>query len=92
MSFVIRFEGMAGTITNPVDFVTVGNYLTAFDADAADGLGAAEWSSDPEKALKFETFEAGWELWRSQSTKQPLRADGRPNRPLTAVNITIERA
>lgn len=34
---------------------------------------------------------AAMECWKTQSTVQPLRDDGQPNRPLTAYNVVIEK-
>ena len=64
-------------------------YLKAYDPDAHAGRGAVESTSWLSRALKFQTREEAFEFWRQPSTVQPLRADGKPNRPLTAFTVTI---
>ena len=69
----------------------LGEYLMRADIEAYDGRGYAEFTRKLKKAMRFASYEAAFEFWRAQSKVRPLRADGRPNRPLTAFNITIER-
>lgn len=47
-------------------------------------------TTDPKLAKVFPTFEAAWEAWRAQSTRTPLRPDGKPNRPMTAMTVELE--
>jgi hypothetical protein len=68
-----------------------GPYLEWFDVDANGGRGADRWTHDLGKAMRFPSFEAAMECWRAQSTHTPLRDDGKPNRPLTAYNVSIEK-
>lgn len=64
-------------------------YLCSYDPDARGGEGAVVWTDDLGAAQRFPSvFEAG-EEWRRQSTVQPLRRDGRPNRPLSAFTVTF---
>ena len=70
---------------------TEGMFLTDFDADANGGVGESKWSLDVTKAMRFETWRAGMDVWQTQSTVRPLRDDGKPNRPLTAFTVSIER-
>lgn len=67
-----------------------GQYLECYDVDAHGGRGAASWTIDPAQALTFVSAQAAWDCWRQQSTVAPTRADGQPNRPLTAFTISIE--
>lgn len=67
-----------------------GMWLASFDANAHDGRGDASFTSRPEKALAFDDRVQALELWRTQSTVRPLREDGKPNRPLTAMTIAVE--
>jgi hypothetical protein len=65
-------------------------WLESFDHDAYDGQGYGEFTFDPDRAMRFaDTIEA-MEFWRKQSTVRPLRSDGKPNRPLTALTIVVE--
>jgi hypothetical protein len=68
-----------------------GPYLEWFNVDANNGRGADSWTHDVTKAMRFPSFKAAMECLQSQSTVTPLRSDGRPNRPLTAYNVTIEQ-
>jgi hypothetical protein len=67
-------------------------WLKDFDADAEDGFGRFEFTTDPDDAKRFEDAAAASEEWRRQSTVRPLRDDGKPNRPLTAYTVIIENA
>jgi hypothetical protein len=68
-----------------------GDYLAWYDVEAYGGRGADRWTADVSKAIRFPTFEAAMELWRTQSKRRPYRPDGKPNRPLTAYSITVEQ-
>lgn len=86
--FVIQFVALAlGGRSN----IKVGDYLMRADPDAFEGRGLAEWTSNLADAMKFDSFAAATEVWKAQSTKQPLRRDGKPNRPLTAYTVEITR-
>jgi hypothetical protein len=69
-----------------------GEYLRRFDPEYADGRGAAWWTDDPAKAMRFADVGVALETWKTQSTVKPLREDGKPNRPLTAHTITFDEA
>jgi hypothetical protein len=75
---------------NPHQLAVVGMWLKWFDVEAHDGQGDAHFTDRRESALKFETVAEAFEAWRTQSRVRPLRADGHPNRPLTAFAITFE--
>lgn len=70
----------------------IGEYLAAYDPDAHDGRGRVTWTADPAQAMVFASGVDAWTCWRSTSTVQPLRPDGRPNRPLTAYTISVVAA
>ena len=59
--------------------LTIGCYLAAFDPDARDGHGTAEWTTDPAGALIFASFRAAFACWQAQSAARPIRPDGKPN-------------
>lgn len=64
-----------------------GEYLKSYDPEAHDGFGDATFTTDINKALVFDTFAAALLFTRQQPANRPLRADGRPNRPLTAFTL-----
>jgi hypothetical protein len=76
-----------------------GRYLADFDPNwlptgvtieqSGGRCGLATWTDDITKAMVFDTQEAAILLWRRQSNIAPLRADGKPNRPLTAYSVAI---
>lgn len=77
--------GLANGQPSPYD----GEYIVAFNVDAHDGRGELFTTADPEQALNFHDLSLAIAYWKRQSTVKPLRADGKPNCPLTAYNIHI---
>jgi hypothetical protein len=69
-----------------------GMYLASYDPEALDGMGAFEWTRDPQMALRFPDAASAWVLWKTTSKTRPTRDDGKPNRPLTAYTVAIEDA
>ena len=69
-----------------------GHYLETADFEAHGGLGHMTFTADPAEALRFATPGDAIAFWQRRSVTFPLRADGRPNRPLTALTVEIERA
>lgn len=67
-------------------------YLKAYDLEARDGHGWFETTDDRAQALRFPDSLAAMLAWKTQSTTRPLRPDGKPNRPLTALTVSIEEA
>jgi hypothetical protein len=86
MTFVLVCHGLAteGVETPPE---LVGQYLQSFDVNAHDGMGTAEWTVDVNKAMRFADLVEAIETWQTRSVVRPLRADGKPNRPLTAFSV-----
>ena len=72
----------------------VGEWLTTYDPDGGDGnypTGVIDASPDPAKAMRFPSMVTATAcVWR-QSTVQPLRPDGAPNRPLMAFDLVVEQ-
>lgn len=70
----------------------VGRFLESYDVDAHGGRGSATWTDDPAKALGFVSPQAAMECWQQRSRVAPVRADGQPNRPLTAYTVSMQPA
>jgi hypothetical protein len=70
----------------PVDL----EYVKRCDVDAFNGRGYVEFTRDIKQARRFTTTEDAWKYWKRQSRVCPFRDDGKPNRPLTAYNVTFE--
>jgi hypothetical protein len=85
---VIRAIGFANGFHCPHE----GLFLKAADFEAFGGRGYMTFTDDIAKAMKFETAGDAMVMWRTQSKTRPIRPDGEPNRPLTALTIEIEDA
>lgn len=82
---------VALTIAAASGQVHVGKYLEWSDPNAKTGMGDDRWTDDPAKAKRFDSFEAASACWKAQSKVIPRRPDGKPNRPLTAYSVSIEK-
>jgi hypothetical protein len=89
---VIRYQGLTGFSRTTKGHPWAGAYLKAYDPEAHDGQGFAEWTMDPAEALRFENAVDALEFWRQVPKSRPVRGDGQPNRPLTAYTIAVEKA
>lgn len=93
MTYVIKVYGPVGVvISQPDPEMIAGQYLSSYDPEAHDGQGDASFTNDRAKALEFETVEAALAFAHASPIKRPLRADGRPNRPLTAFHLDVQQA
>jgi len=64
------------------------HYLLAARMDGySPNVATVAYASD---AMKFATVAEAWDYWRQQSPDLPLRPDGQPNRPLTALTVAVE--
>ena len=80
MSFlIVRVDDGTMLASFDPEFTVIGNPTT----------GLAGWTDNPDDAMKFESFVAAVECWRTQSVTRPFRPDGKPNRPLTAHTVTV---
>jgi hypothetical protein len=86
--YVIHITGMVDSRPSRYDDSYVKRY--DFDTDEPDTCNLDTVRS-PEYALQFASAEAAWEIWRQVDPRTPVRADGRPNRPLTVFNVGIEQ-
>lgn len=88
MPYVIKAYGPLWLVPpNEID----GEYVKRYDKDAFDGGGDAEFSNSVDEALLFETLEQARSFAFAQPEQRPLRADGQPNRPLTAFSLEFEQ-
>lgn len=69
-----------------------GPYLKSYDPEASGGIGHVIWTTDPDRARRFESREEAMRLLQAIPRSRPLRPDGKPNRPLTAFTVSIEEA
>jgi len=68
-----------------------GQWVQSFDHDAYNGRGFGMFTNEIEKAIQFKDLEEAMTFWKKQSSINPIREDGKPNRPMTALTVTIER-
>jgi hypothetical protein len=85
-SVVIRALGFANGMPCPHE----NEWLKNFDHEAFNGQGHGVFTDRIEHALRFAAKNAPLAFWNKQSTVRPLRPDGRPNKPLTALTVEIE--
>ena len=84
---VIRAEAFANGAPCP----HAGMWLKTFDHNAYGGLGYGVYTRDPRKALHFANVGEALTFWTRQSDVNPIRPDGKPNKPLTALTATFEQ-
>ena len=85
--YVILLHGLVDGSPSAYD----DTYLTRFDFEGAEaGEAILESTPDFGKARRFPDIMAATELWKTVDPRQPLRPDGKPNRPLTAFSVTIQ--
>jgi hypothetical protein len=72
------------------DGLPVYGWLVSSDPDAFKGRGDAQFTTDPSRAKRFVDAKAALQYWRRESTVQPYRDDGKPNRPLTAYTVEVK--
>lgn len=85
--YVMRVLAVTG-----VGEITEPTWVAGFDIEAHDGRGEVRYTSDVATAMHFPTPGHLLDAWKCQSTTRPLRDDGEPNRPLTALTVEVEAA
>jgi hypothetical protein len=66
-----------------------GRYLVTANPNTRFGMLQATSTDDIDKAMRIEDAVAFHKLWAAVSEVQPVRPDGKPNRPLTALTIEL---
>lgn len=85
----VRIRLVASADGRPTD--KDGMWLVSCDVDANDGRGEVMATPIEHLARTFESAAEALEYWRRPSTVHPTRPDGKPNRPLTAYTVSIEK-
>lgn len=65
-------------------------YVVSCDVDALGGMGVVEFGPR-DKAKRFPDAGEALRYWKRQSAIRPFRSDGKPNRPLTALTVELQR-
>jgi hypothetical protein len=84
MSTVIRVYGLSA----PAIFD--GEFVETYVPEAFDGRGDLKTTIHRHKAMKFDDKIAALKFAHQVPLNRPLRADGKPNRPLTAFTLQFE--
>ncbi len=71
------------------DGLPVGAYLASYNPEGDRGNGVATWTRDPAQAMTFPTGAAATACYRAVPLNRPLRADGKPNCPLTMFTVAF---
>lgn len=74
-------------VENVVTGEQVFAWVEKVDFEFADGRGLVTFTTDPNKAIQFDSLLEAMEYWKTQSRIRPRRPDGEPNRPLTAYTV-----
>lgn len=95
MAVVIRLIGLATGQPSPLD----GQYVTDYDPcrDGTAPNGAAMYAyltstPDRDQARRYQDLVAAWNELGRVDQRQPVRPDGKPNRPIGAYSVAIEPA
>ena len=86
MSHIIECWGFADGSDCPMK----GQYVETFDHDAYNGQGYGTFTEDASSAMSFNSFSDAFEFWNMVSTVKPVREDGKPNKPMTAMSVAIK--
>ena len=90
LRYVLRIDSVAGTVTYPLGSAEmVGQYVAHYNPDAYNGRGYATGTDDIQTAVWFDSQSDALRFWQQTSTIRPTRADGQPNRPLTAFTVEV---
>lgn len=85
MEYIIQLMELATGEPDPAG----GEYVKEYDPTAYAGRGYLVTTPDKAQARRFPDGGAATEYWRQSAG---IRPDGRPNRPLTAWTVDIQRA
>lgn len=88
MAYALRVIHLGNVLERPTGD-GLGAYCVTFDPDAYDGGGLATFTWELAEAATFPDIGSLMAFYRQQSTVRPFRADGKPNRPLTALTVEI---
>jgi len=86
MSVVVIIAGLATGARTAWD----GQYVRGWDPHTKEGTLKLWPTKELKRAKKFKDIAEVFAEWKTVSDRQPVRHDGKPNRPLTAMNISIE--
>lgn len=89
--YALQVVEVTGKVAGVMRRAVAGTFISAFDPDAHDGRGEASYTRNPRRAVTFDSPTEAMAYWQQTSTVRPLREDGEPNRPLTAISVALVR-
>jgi hypothetical protein len=81
---IIAYGPVSGSYT------TDGEYVKSYDVEAHDGRGDVTFTKNVADAMTFADMPSAVAFTMRQPASRPLRADGKPNRPLTAFTLELK--
>lgn len=95
MGIVMRCMAASDPYDHEGNRPPIGCFLKRYDAEAFDGRGLSEFTIHLDQALVFDSVADAVRCWQTVPANRPVREDGKPNRPLTAMTmefLTVEMA
>jgi hypothetical protein len=88
MAVAMKLLGLAGAMATPHDE----QYVQEYDPSGGSAPDECVLVTTPDitRAKHYPSIVEGWEDWKRVDTRAPVRADGKPNRPLTAFSVTFD--
>lgn len=87
MGIVMRCVGASDVHDAEGNLPPIGYFLKTYEPEAYDGRGLSDFTRKLDEAMVFPDVMTAVACWRQVPANRPLRADGRPNRPLTAMSM-----
>ena len=87
MTSAIKIIGLAGVQISEQAPPT--GYIKDVDLEAVGGQGIVTVTESIDEAMHFPGWPEAMAYWRQRPASRPTRADGQPNRPLTAYTVEI---
>lgn len=87
MKVALKFYGFASRSIVGKQFI--GHYIKSVDIEAFNGKGMVSFTENINEALIFNNTDEALNFVRQEPKCKPLRADGKPNRPLTSANLKL---
>lgn len=69
----------------------IGQYLKSYNPNADHSKPLAEWTATLDEAMSFDSVADALACWKQVRTIDPIRKDGKPNRPLTAFTVEVRK-
>ena len=88
---ILVLLGIAGVVESGQELGPGLHYVKEWEVDDPKGVGL-ELTHDIALAKRYDGFRDALLAYRASPARKPTRADGKPNRPLTAFHVEIRDA